>query len=57
MKVEKLKETTKKCPVCGNTHLLELMTQNMKICTDCDPHVHIPWYLEDGQEPLIKYQR
>lgn len=51
------KETTKLCPQCGNDKLLLLRSLNLKYCTDCHPHVKIPWYLEDGQKPMIKAQR
>jgi ribosomal protein S27AE len=49
------KQTTKECPRCGNTQLLLFTTLNRKSCPDC--HIDIPWYVEDGQEHLIKYQR
>ena len=45
-----MKQTTKQCPKCGNTCLILLRSLNMKYCTDCD--TEIPWYLEEGQEPL-----
>lgn len=45
-----MKETTKKCPKCGNTHLILLRTLNIKFCSDCN--TEIPWFLENGQEPL-----
>jgi len=45
-----MKQTTKICPKCGNTHLVHIATQNIKICTDCQ--LEIPWYLEPGQKPL-----
>ena len=49
------KQTTKKCPQCGNEQLLLFSTINLKSCTDC--HIDIPWYLEKDQEQLIKYTR
>jgi hypothetical protein len=42
--------TTKVCPRCLNTDLLELRTQRLKICPDCD--YRLPWHLEAGQKPL-----
>lgn len=47
------KQTTKKCPKCGNTSLLLLTTLNIKVCTDHYSYVRIPWYLEEGQKPLF----
>ena len=52
---KELKPTTKFCPNCGNTQLLLFRTLNLKSCTDC--YIDIPWFLEDGQEQLITYQR
>ena len=43
----KEKQSTKSCPVCGNTQLLLWSTLNLKACTDC--HIDIPWYKEEGQ--------
>lgn len=48
------KQTTKKCPVCGNTNLGLLGRYNMKICVDHNPYVRIPWYVEEGQTALFK---
>jgi len=45
-----MKQTTKECPNCGNTHLIQITTQNVKLCPDC--RTEIPWYLEEGQLPL-----
>jgi uncharacterized protein (DUF983 family) len=42
--------TTKVCPGCLNTSLLELRTMNKKVCTDCGKE--IPWNLEPKQKPL-----
>jgi hypothetical protein len=42
--------TTKVCPRCLNTDLLELRTHRLKICPDCD--YRIPWHLEAGQKPI-----
>jgi hypothetical protein len=44
-------DTTKICPLCLNTELLELRTQNLKICPDCD--TRIDWNLEPRQRPLL----
>ena len=49
------KQSTKYCPKCQNEQLLLLRTFNQKICTDCC--IVIPWYLEKGQEQMIKYTR
>ena len=45
-------ETTKKCPVCGNTNLILLSSQDSKVCTDHDKHVKISWKLDDGQKSV-----
>ena len=45
------KETTKKCPNCGNTHLILLYSFKLKLCTDC--RTEIKWYLDSGQKPLL----
>ncbi|UOF76745.1 restriction alleviation protein lar [Caudoviricetes sp.] len=50
-------QSTKSCPICGNENLLRLPSQNKKICTDHDAPVHIPWFLNKNQKPLIKSQR
>ena len=47
------KKTTKKCPECGNTHLVLFTTMDMKVCTSHKKYVVIPWYLDDGQKPLF----
>jgi len=44
-------KTTKECPDCGNTHLVCIATQNIKICTDCN--IEIPWTLDQDQKPLL----
>jgi hypothetical protein len=43
--------STKTCPVCGNKELLLTRTLNIKTCTDC--FLDIPWYLEEGQQPIL----
>lgn len=43
--------TTKVCPGCLNTDLLELRTMNKKVCTDCG--TEIEWNLEKGQKSLV----
>jgi len=48
-----MSETTKKCPVCGNTNLILLTTSNMKVCVDHKEFVRIQWVLSDGQKPLL----
>lgn len=49
------KETTKVCPNCESTALVELRSINRKICSDCGKN--IPWYLEPGQKPLLTKTR
>lgn len=53
MKQEPEKVTTKICPKCGNTKLIHLPSQNRKLCSDCNPITSIPWYLEQGQKPIL----
>ena len=43
--------TTKVCPDCLNTNLLELRTMDKKVCADCGKE--IGWRLEKGQKPLV----
>lgn len=43
-------ESTKTCPNCNNSHLVQLPSLNEKHCTDC--HTRIDWYLDKGQKPL-----
>lgn len=45
-----MKQTTKQCPKCGNIYLILLRSLNLKYCVDCN--TEIPWYLEEGQQPL-----
>ena len=45
------KKTTKHCPKCGNTKLVLLRSQNIKICPNCN--VEIPWLLTEGQKKII----
>jgi protein-arginine kinase activator protein McsA len=49
-KPDVIKVSTKHCHKCGNTSLLLFRTLNLKSCTDC--YEDIPWYLEDGQQPI-----
>ena len=42
--------TTKFCPKCLDSNLLELRSQNKKICTRCN--IEIPWFLDKGQKGL-----
>lgn len=44
--------TTKICPACGCTALVQLISYNLKICGDCG--ARILWRLDPGQEPLFK---
>lgn len=46
------KQTTKKCPVCGNINLVELGRYHEKVCVDHNPYVRIDWYVDKGQKPL-----
>ena len=43
--------TTRVCPECLNTRLLELRSMSKKICPDCG--MEIEWNLEKGQRPLV----
>lgn len=45
------KQTTKICPNCGSTALALFTSMNMKLCVDC--YTELPWYLDEGQQPLI----
>lgn len=47
------KQTTKYCPVCGNTDLALFRSMNEKVCTNHHNYVIIPWYLDEGQTPLF----
>jgi len=47
------KQTTKKCPNCGNINLLLFSTLNLKSCVDC--YIDIPWYKDEGQCDLYNY--
>ena len=44
------KQTTKKCPKCGNTHLALLTTLNKKHCSDCG--LFFDWKLGPKQKPV-----
>ncbi|WP_313453248.1 hypothetical protein [Stutzerimonas nitrititolerans] len=46
--------SSKAC-VCGNTRLVKLTSQNLKICTDCKRE--IPWNLDAGQQPVYRPHR
>lgn len=41
--------TTKHCPVCGNTQLVEISRSDMKICVDHKEFIVIPWEVTEGQ--------
>lgn len=43
--------TSKVCPICGNTDLVHIGSQNIKLCPDHSEH-DIPWHVEDG-EPAV----
>ena len=45
------KQSTTICPYCGCTELVKLTSTNEKLCSDC--RQSLPWYLEDGQMPLL----
>lgn len=47
--------STKICPNCRSRELTRLFSHNLKLCTVCN--TKIVWEREEGQEPLIKYQR
>lgn len=46
--------SSKAC-VCGNTRLVQLTSQQLKLCTDC--RREIPWPLDDGQKPVYRPHR
>lgn len=48
-----MKKTTRECPLCGNKQLVELISQNTKICVNHKPYVEISWVLDEGQKPLL----
>jgi uncharacterized protein (DUF983 family) len=43
---------TKHCPHCGSNELVELYSQNMKICNACK-QTH-DWLLSEGQKPVFE---
>lgn len=48
-----MKLSTRRCPKCGSDELVELISQNLKICVNHKPHIEIPWALDEGQKPLL----
>ena len=42
-----MKETTKVCPECGCDRMVEIRSQDLKICPDCKKEVD--WYVEEGE--------
>jgi hypothetical protein len=50
MKEEIEKVSTKSCPKCGTTNLLQFTTLNLKSCPDC--FLDIPWFKEKNQLDL-----
>jgi hypothetical protein len=44
-------KTTKVCPKCLNTHLLEFRTLDRKVCVDCG--TELKWNLSTGQKRLL----
>lgn len=46
--------SSKAC-VCGNTRLVLLTSQSIKLCTDC--HREIAWPLDEGQQPVYRPHR
>ena len=46
-----VKTSTKSCPKCNNNMLLQMRSQNKKVCTDCGTELN--WYLDEGQKPLL----
>lgn len=43
-------ESTRECPNCGNSHLIQTRTLNRKFCSDCNTSLY--WGLQPGQTPL-----
>ena len=52
--VKQEKQSTKSCPICGNTNLLFWSTLNLKACSDC--YIDIPWYKDEDQTGLYCYK-
>jgi hypothetical protein len=53
MNEESPKQTTKKCPGCGNTRLGEIRSQFIKICANHEcPVTEIPWELGADQRMI-----
>ena len=52
-----MKESTKKCPKCGNYRLVCIATQNIKLCTNCFDSegrpTKIKWHKEAGQDEYL----
>jgi len=46
-------DTTEICPLCLNTDLLKLETQNMKVCPDCDTRIDWKPAPRPRQRPLL----
>lgn len=46
-----VKRTTKECWHCGHKVMIELTSQNAKICNSCKKPT--PWPLEPGQEKIL----
>jgi hypothetical protein len=53
MNEELPKQTTKKCPGCGDTKLGEIRSQFIKICANNECSVtEIPWHLAPDQRMI-----
>lgn len=54
----KSKQTTKECPLCGNTNLALFTSTNEKACNNHgDEILYIPWELDEGQIPIYANNR
>lgn len=49
-----VKQSTKKCPKCGNTALVLLTSQNVKVCAEHIKFIYIPWFLDEGQKAIFQ---
>lgn len=49
--------TTKLCPKCGDTDLVCIATQELKLCTNCFDEeglpTKIPWFKEEGEDDYL----
>lgn len=46
-------DTRKKCPYCGYTGLINISSQNIKLCTNSKCNKQISWPLDPGQKKVL----